>query len=186
LESPAPWRAAALIAEAALNPARAFFRAGKEVKAQAVALAFALARSMEEDDAPGEAPQGPPPPPPPPPPPSARRRARLRASADEEAGRNPSVTPVLFERAAKPGTGRPPVGAAALLTLRRILDLCADPQAARAAAGAADDQGGFFAPRRGDEAFAAQAWANARSNRQARRALDLSWRGRRRARRQTG
>jgi hypothetical protein len=151
LESPAPWRAAALIAEAALNPARAFFRAGKEVKAQAVALAFALARSMEEDDAPGEAPQGPSPPPPPPPPPSARRRARLRASADEEAGRNPSVTPVLFERAAKPGTGRPPVGAAALLTLRRILDLCADPQAARAAAGAADDQGGFAFDRCGGE-----------------------------------
>jgi hypothetical protein len=61
---------------------------------------------------------------------------RFRASADEEAWRNPSVTPVRFEGAAKPRTGRPPVGAegaapsleAGLLTLRRILDLCADPK----------------------------------------------------------
>lgn len=177
----------ALIAEAVLNPARAFFRAVREAKAQAVALVFALARWMDEgDETRPDAPlrEGR----------LSRRGGGGRGLLADDLWRNPPVMPVRLERettslcgdASGRGPPKTPSVTAALLTLRQILDLCADPD--RYAARLSRRIVAVDTPLAVAEAkaFAIQARAQARRNREARRALDRGWRGRRRARRETG
>jgi hypothetical protein len=174
---------AALIADAVLNPVRAFVRAVKEAKAQAVALVFALARSLDED-APEE--------------PRARESrlsplGRSGGGADEDVWRNPPARAYGAGAAKRtppprgPHPKRPPSVAKALVTLRQILDLCADPE--RHAARLSRRIAAVDAPLMAAEAkaFAVQTRAQTRRNREARQAIDRGWRGRRRrARRETG
>ncbi len=189
---PAPtfndWKAlriavSALIAEGVLGRAQAFLRAVKEAKAAALVLLFALARSLWPED--------------------ERPERLIRASSrgvtfpdrDEDAWRNPPVT--AFSVAPARG-GRPPaVGpkdpqklarrvTKAFALLRSILSLCADPEAHAGRLRRQLDRRDVTLVRSEAKAFAVNAWATARRNREARKTLDRAWRGRRRARRETG
>ncbi len=168
---------AALIAQALLNPVRAFVRAVKEAQAQAVALVFALARDMDEEP-PAEknwTPRTP-----------ALRLKSFPTPPDEDAWRNPPARAYGATAAKRtppprgPHPQRPLSVAKALVALRRILDLCADPEshAARLSRRIAAVDAPLMAAEA--KAFAVQTRAQTRRNREARKAIDRSWRGRRR------
>ena len=192
---PAPtfndWKAlriavSALIAEGVLGRAQAFLRAVKEAKAAALVLLFALARSLWPEDEREERPERLI---------RASSRSVIFTDRDEDAWRNPPVTAfsVAPGRAARPPAVGPkdPQKLARRLTkafavLRSILSLCADPEAHAGRLRRQLDRRDVTLVRSEAKAFAVNAWATARRNREARQTLDRAWRGRRRARQETG
>ena len=172
----------ALIAAGVTGQAKAFLKAVREAKAAAVVLLFALARSLwPEDEAakdwtppkvPGLSPLG-----------------KGRPEAEEDAWRNPPAVAFRLEprRSASPPpkAGRDPqrLGqrvADAFQVLQQILSLCDDPDAHATRLRRRLDQ--VDAPLIAAEAkaFALNAKAQARRNREARLLIDQTWRSRRR------
>ena len=172
----------ALIAAGVTGQARAFLKAVREAKAAAVVLLFALARSLWPEDeaekgwtppkAPGLSPLG-----------------RSRPETDEDAWRNPPA--FAFRMDARRSAARPPKAEPnpqrlpqrvthAFQVLQRLLSLCDDPDAHATRLRRRLDQ--VDAPLIAAEAkaFAVNAKAQARRNREARRLIDQTWRGRRR------
>ena len=172
----------ALIAAGVTGQARAFLKAVREAKAAAVVLLFALARSLWPEDetekdwtppkAPGLSPLG-----------------KGRPEADEDAWRNPPAVAFRLDkrRSASPPPKTEPnpqrLGQRvtdAFQVLQRLLSLCDDPDAHATRLRRRLDQ--VDAPLIAAEAkaFALNAKAQARRNREARRFIDRTWRGRRR------
>ncbi len=172
----------ALIAAGVTGQAKAFLKAVREAKAAAVVLLFALARSLWPEDetekdwtppkAPGLSPLG-----------------RRHPETDEDAWRNPPA--VAFRMDKQRSVSAPPKGQAdpkrlgqrvtdAFQVLQQILSLCDDPDAHATRLRRRLDQ--VDAPLIAAEAkaFALNAKAQARRNREAGRFIDQTWRGRRR------
>ena len=172
----------ALIAAGVTGQAKAFLKAVREAKAAAVVLLFALARSLWPDDeaekdwtppkVPGPSPLG-----------------RGRPETDEDAWRNPPA--VAFRLEPRRSASTPLKGQAdpqrlgqrvthAFQVLQQILSLCDDPDAHAARLRRRLDQ--VDAPLIAAEAkaFAVNAKAQARRNREALRFIDRTWRGQRR------
>ena len=172
----------ALIAAGVTGQARAFLKAVREAKAAAVVLLFALARSLWPEDetekdwtppkAPGLSPLG-----------------KGRPEADEHAWRNPPA--VAFRLEPRRSASPPPKRQAdpkrlgqrvthAFQVLQQILSLCDDPDAHAARLRRRLDQVDAPLIMAEAKAFAVNAKAQARRNREARRLIDQTWRGRRR------
>ncbi len=174
----------ALIAAAVTGQAKAFLKAVREAKAAAVVLLFALARSLWPEDetekdwtppkAPGLSPLG-----------------RRHPETDEDVWRNPPAVAYRLEpRAPASPPPRGPGGndpkrldqrvTHAIQVLQRLLSLCDDPDAHAARLRRRLDH--VDAPLIAAEAkaFALNAKAQARRNREARRFIDQTWRNRRR------
>lgn len=174
-----------LIAAGVTGRAKAFLKAVRETKAAALVLLFALARSLWPEDEIEE--------------PESRapsswrpRRSALWLDIDEDAWRNP---PALTFGQGRP-TSAPPKRAGsdpepdpkrlearvtkAFRALQQILSLCDDPDAHAARLRRRLDR--VDAPLMAAEvkAFSLHSRAQARRNREARRLVDETWRGRRR------
>lgn len=174
----------ALIAAGLTGQPKAFLKAVREAKAAAVVLLFALARSLWTDDDSASEPV------------ERRRCSRLSGfrEVSEDTWRNPPAIPCRLEgrRAATPPPRRGPTApdperldqrvAQAFQTLQRILSLCDDydVHAARLQRRLARNDVGLATAEA--KAFGVNARAQARRNREARRFIDQTWRGRRRRR----
>ncbi len=173
----------ALIAAGVTGQAKAFLKAVREAKAAAVVLLFALARSLfpEDDKDPKEWT-----------PPKASRLSRLGVAlqeTSEDAWRNP---PAVAFRMDKQRSGSKPPKAEpnpkrlgqrvthAFQVLQQILSLCDDPNAHATRLRRRLDRVDASLIAAEVKAFALNAKAQARRNREARRFIDQTWRGRRR------
>ena len=174
----------ALIAAGVTGQAREFLKAVREAKAAAVVLLFALARSLwpEEEDRDEQAWK-------PYKPPGPSRLNGLRLDASEDAWRNPPA--VAFRMEKRRSASRPPKAQPnpqrlpqrvthVFQVLQQILSLCDDPDAHATRLRRRLDQ--IDAPLIAAEvkAFAVNAKAQDRRNREARRFIDRTWRSRRR------
>ena len=173
----------ALIAAGVTGQARAFLKAVREAKAAAVVLLFALARSLwlEDEERHHEwKPYTPPGP---------SRLGGLRLDRSEDAWRNPPA--VAFRMEKRRSASRPPKAQPnpqrlpqrvthVFQVLQQILSLCDDPDAHATRLRRRLDQ--IAAPLIAAEvkAFAVNAKAQDRRNREARRFIDRTWRSRRR------
>ncbi len=172
----------ALIAAGVTGQPRAFLKAVREAKAAAVVLLFGLARSLWPEDetekdwtppkAPGLSPLG-----------------RRHPETDEDAWRNPPA--VAFRMETRRSSSPPPKAPAnpqrlgqrvthAFQVLQQILSLCEEPDAHAARLRRRLDQVDAPLIMAEAKAFAVNAKAQARRNREARRFIDRTWRGRRR------
>ena len=172
----------ALIAAGVTGQARAFLKAVREAKAAAVVLLFALARSLWSEDetakdwtppkAPGLSPLG-----------------RGRPETEEDVWRNPPA--VAFRMEPRHSAAPPPKAEPnpqrlgqrvthAFQTLQQILSLCDDPDAHAARLRRRLDQVDTPLIAAEAKAFAVNAKAQARRNREARLLIDQTWRSRRR------
>lgn len=174
----------ALIAAGVTGQAKAFLKAVREAKAAALVLLFALARSLwTEDDPPSKARRA-----------AQPRLARLggfRLEADADAWRNPGVAAYRLEagRCASPPPQPPQSPDPPRLeqrimqgfqTLQRLLSLCDDPEAHALRLWRRLDRADVTLAAAEAKAFGVNARAQARRNREARRLIDQSRRGRRR------
>ena len=179
--------ALALIAAGVAGKAKAFLKAVREAKAAALVLLFALARSLWPEDAVEEKAAKTPGP-------WRPRRGPLWADRDEDAWRNP---PTLAYgqggRSSAPPRTRTPNPkrlerrvTQAFQALQQILSLCEDPDAhaLRLRRRLARVDAPLIAAEA--KAFSVHSRAQERRNREARRCIDQSWRGRRRRRRESG
>ncbi len=174
----------ALIAAGVTGQARAFLKAVREAKAAALVLLFALARSLwpedetEKDWTPPKAPRLSP-------------LGRGRPETDEDAWRNPPA--VAFRMDMGRSASTPPKAEPnpqrlsqrvtdAFQVLQQILSLCDDPDAHAMRLRRRLDQVDAPLIMAEAKAFAvnAKAQAQARRNREARKLIDQTWRGRRR------
>ena len=172
----------ALIAAGVTGQAKAFLKAVREAKAAAVVLLFALARSLWPEDETQKDWT----------PPKAARLSPLalgRPETDEDVWRNPPAVAFRLEprrSAAPPPKAEPnPQRLGQRVThgfqvLQQILSLCDDPDVHAMRLRRRLDQ--VDAPLIAAEAkaFAVNAKAQARRNREARLLIDRTWRGRRR------
>jgi hypothetical protein len=173
----------ALIAAGVTGQAKAFLKAVREAKAAAVVLLFALARSLWPEDEPEKDWT------PPKPPRGLSPFSAHRPEPDEDAWRNPPV--VAFRMEPRRSAAPPPKAQAnpqrlgqrvthAFQVLQQILSLCDDPDAHAARLKRRLEAQDVDLAAAEVKAFAVNAKAQARRNREARKLIDQTWRGRRR------